>query len=98
MLTDTYIGGMSKTNKTGGAAKGGPSSISKKVPTMEDVIGWVRKDLQSAHYLLGIVLMRHPELVDEIGRSVYETVMRKEQGPAIDHVDDLKKEAEGYAD
>jgi len=54
-------------------------------PSKESVLEWVRKDLQSAHYLLGVILHRHPEIVSEIGETVYETVMRKESGPAINH-------------
>jgi len=94
---------MSKNKQIRGAAKGGPSPISSP-PTLENVKEWVRKDLQSAHYLLGVVLMRHPELVAEIGEQVYKTVMRKEAGPAIDHVDKdreidrPKEEEKGYAD
>lgn len=105
---------MSKNKQNGRAAKGGPSSLNGSktpapgaVPSKVEVLDWVRKDLQSAHYLLGIILTRHPEIVDEMADNVYETVMRKEQGAAIDHVSPdpaqtekirLEQEAAGYAD
>jgi len=57
-----------------------------KIPTKEEVIGWVKKDLHSAHYLLGVILYRHPEIVEELSNEIYESVMTKENGAAINHV------------
>jgi len=74
---------MSKKQTQNGAAQGAAPSIS---PSPESVLDWVRKDLQAAHYLLGIVLQSHPEIVEDMGKNVYETIMRKENGAGIDHV------------
>lgn len=91
MLTDTYLGGMSKTNKNGGSPKGSPSSVSS--PSVEQVREWVKQDFESAHYLLGLILKRHPEIVGEIADLVYYTVNEKEKGSGIDHVEkELKEE------
>lgn len=80
---------MSNNTKKNEGAPGVPSSALKVgVPTKENVLEWVRKDLEAAHYLLGIVLHRHPEIIEEMGETVYETVMRKESGSAINHVPD----------
>jgi len=58
----------------------------KEAPTKEVVEEWVRKDLESAHYLLGVILHRYPEIVSTIALEVYENAMTKENGAAIDHV------------
>lgn len=63
----------------------GPGTARADAPQKSTVLEWVRKDLQSAHYLLGVILHRHPEIVEEMAETVYETVMRKENGAAIDH-------------
>jgi len=63
-----------------------PPKGAAELPSVEKVAEWVRKDLQSAHYLLGIVLMRHPEIVNELAGSIYQTVKEKEKSAAIDHV------------
>lgn len=57
-----------------------------EAPSKDTVKNWVRRDLESARYMLEVILKRHPEIVDELGDIIYETVMRKESGPAIDHV------------
>lgn len=61
------------------------SAAPVEAPKKATVLEWVRKDLQSAHYLLGVILHRHPEIVEEMAETVYETVMRKEAGAAISH-------------
>lgn len=55
-------------------------------PDKATVLEWVKKDLHSAHYLLGLVLQRHPEIVEEVANNIFDTVMIKENGAAIDHV------------
>lgn len=55
-------------------------------PSKATVLDWVKKDLQSAHYLLGLVLQLHPEIVEEMANNVFDTVMIKANGSAIDHV------------
>lgn len=54
-------------------------------PSEAQVVDWVRKDLESAHYLLGIILKRYPDIITEMGKDVYRTTMKKENGAAIDH-------------
>lgn len=54
-------------------------------PSEETVVKWVRKDMESAHYLLGIILQRYPHIITEMGKDVYRTTMEKENGAAIDH-------------
>lgn len=69
-------------------------------PTKETVREWIRKDLESAHYLLGLVLKRYPEIVIDIANSIHEHAMTKENGAAIDHTKpvNVAEEAKGYAD
>lgn len=63
-----------------------PPGQNVTVPEKATVLTWIRKDLEAAHYLLGIILQRHPEIVEEMADQVYDTIMRKENGAAIDHV------------
>lgn len=56
-------------------------------PDKATVADWVRKDLNSAHYLLGVVLHRYPQIIDEIADRIFEHAMTKENGAAIDYAD-----------
>jgi len=87
---------MSNTTQNGRVPKGDPSSL-PETPSLETVKKWVVKDLESAHYMLGLVLHRHPEIIEEMAQNIYDAVMRKEQGAGIDHVPAME-EAKGYAD
>lgn len=60
-------------------------------PTPELVKEWVKRDLASAHYFLG-VLMRYPEIMDACAQQIYEHVMLKENGAAIDHIPSAQPE------
>lgn len=87
---------MSKNTQKRGTAKGGPSSVKSGYPTLAPgavpmpdkatVLDWVKKDLGSAHYLLGLILQRHPEIIREVADSIYDKVLAKEGGAGIDHV------------
>ncbi|QCQ85061.1 hypothetical protein [Blackfly microvirus SF02] len=75
------------------------ASEKKPSPTKEMVKEWVKRDLSSAHYFLG-VLLRYPEIMDDCAEQIYDHVMLKENGSAIDHVsgagmshDELKRDA-----
>lgn len=84
---------MSKKQQEKRAPKVGPSSLSGSPapapgavpPDKATIADWVRKDLNSAHYLLGVVLQRYPQIIDEIADSIHEHAMTKENGAAIDH-------------
>lgn len=58
----------------------------KTAPTRDQVEKWVRKDLASAHYLLGVLLQRYPDVVTSLAHDIYDHAMVKENGAAIDHV------------
>lgn len=58
----------------------------KPVFTRDQVEKWVRKDLASAHYLLGLLLQRYPDVVTSLAHDIYDHAMIKENGSAIDHV------------
>lgn len=66
--------------------KGGKSPVTPKVPTKEQIREWVRRDLHSAHYFMGI-LLRYPEIMDSCAQQIYDYAMKKENGPGIDHVE-----------
>lgn len=55
-------------------------------PSPDVIREWVKKDLQSAHYLLGLVLERYPEVVEAMADQIVAHVKSKENGAAIDHV------------
>lgn len=55
-------------------------------PTKDQVLQWVKADLRSAHYFLGM-LMRYPEILDSCAQQIYDHAMMKEGGAAIDQVD-----------
>jgi len=58
----------------------------RRAPRKEEVLEWVKKDLESCHYLLGVVLKLYPEVVARMADDVFETIMEKEKGAAVDHV------------
>lgn len=57
----------------------------KVVPTKEQVKEWIRRDMAAASYFLSMML-RYPEILENIADQLYEKVMREEQGPGIEHV------------
>lgn len=81
---------MDKNNQNGKAVKDG----SLPPPTREMVRDWVKKDLNSAHYLLGLVLTKYPEIVVELSDIIYDNVMTKENGAAINTAVPVGKEAD----
>lgn len=54
-------------------------------PTLEDVKSWIQRDLQASHYFLGL-LLRHPEAIDAAANEMYQAILIKENGSAIEHV------------
>lgn len=57
-----------------------------ETPTRDQVQKWVRKDLESAHYLFGVLLHRYPDLIESLANDIYDHAMKLEGGAAIDHV------------
>lgn len=61
-------------------------SPKQEAPSREAVQSWVKKDLASAHYLLGVLLHRYPDVINSLANDVYDHAMKLENGAAIDHV------------
>lgn len=57
----------------------------KNIPPPEQVEIWVKKDLEAAHYFLGL-LLQYPEVIKTAAAQIHAHVMAKENGSAIDHV------------
>lgn len=73
-----------KKQKESGSPTPAPGAV--PMPDKATVLDWVKKDLGSAHYLLGLILQRHPEIIREVADSIYDKVLAKEGGAGIDHV------------
>lgn len=64
---------MVTTKENGRVSKGEPTN--PKEPNLQTTVDWVRKDLEAAHYLLGLIL-NTPRLRDEItqimGQKIFD--------------------------
>lgn len=54
-------------------------------PTKEQVRDWVKRDVSASSYFLSMML-RYPELLEELSDKLYEKILSEEQGALIDHV------------
>lgn len=54
-------------------------------PSREQVREWTKRDLLAASYFLNL-LQRYPEIIDEMADLIYDHATIKENGAAIDHV------------
>jgi len=54
-------------------------------PTCKEIQEWTKKDLVAASYFLSM-LLRYPEIVDDLGRQIFEHANKLEGGAAIDHL------------
>lgn len=53
-----------------------PQAKKTEIPaTQEQVRAWIRKDLNAAHFLLGMVLQDHPDIVTELADMIYNKAM-----------------------
>lgn len=58
----------------------------QEMPDIDIVKKWVRKDMESAQYLLAFILQRHPEIIDAVAEEIYNKSILQEQGPAVSHL------------
>lgn len=56
---------------------------SQKIPSLDEVKEWTKKDLQAATYFLGM-LQRYPEIIDAIATLIHHHAKTTEQGAAVD--------------
>lgn len=77
---------MEKILNNGQSVPGTDSQKRTPAPTRDQVEKWVKKDLASAHYLLGVLLTRYPDVVTSLAHDIYDHAMKQEDGAAIDHV------------
>lgn len=54
-------------------------------PTKEQVRDWVKRDVTASSYFLSMML-RYPELLEELSDKLYEKILSEEQGALIDHM------------
>lgn len=68
--------------------KSAPKGETKKteMPSKDVVLEWVKKDLDSAIYLMSFVRHRHPEVLENMAEEIYQKAKREEQGQAIEHI------------
>ncbi|QCQ85056.1 hypothetical protein [Blackfly microvirus SF02] len=64
--------------------KNGASKLKMETPTQEVVVGWIKRDLEAAHYFLGI-LRKYPEIIEKLGVEMFEYIKKTEMGAGIDH-------------
>lgn len=76
--------GATKESSTPGSVFGSEPG-QKVAPTQEQVQAWVKRDLEAAHYFLGL-LLQYPEVIAIAAKEIREHVLRKENGAGIDHV------------
>lgn len=56
-----------------------------EVPSKETVKEWVRRDITASSYFLSL-LLRYPDIIENIAEQLYERIMSEEQGAVIDHI------------
>lgn len=61
-----------------------PSEV-PSVPSREAVHEWIKRDISAASYFLSM-LLRYPDIMESMSGELYAAILKKEQGPAIDHV------------
>lgn len=59
-----YFSGMENNTQTAEPVQ------DRKAPNLENVKKWVRADLEAAHYLLGLVLIEFPEVIDRMAQDL----------------------------
>jgi len=64
------------------------------VPSKEDVVGWVKRDLTASSYFLAMVL-HYPDLIERLGEELYERILSDEQGALIDKI--TKAQEDGFS-
>lgn len=79
LMTD----GKSQSSKYSGPGPGAGESIKPVPPDQPTVASWVKRDLEAAHYFLG-VLLRYPEIMESVAQQIIDHVNAKENGAAID--------------
>lgn len=67
-------------------------TIEKKAPTQEQVKEWVRRDITASSYFLSL-LLRYPDIVENIADQLYERIQSEANGSVIDHI-----KSENHAD
>lgn len=60
-------------------------NTAKVAPSQEQVKEWVRRDITASSYFLSL-LLRYPDIVENIATQLYERIMSEEQGSVIDHI------------
>lgn len=55
------------------------------IPDQETVNQWVKRDLEAAHYFLGL-LLRYPDAIKKASEEIYKDIKLKENGALIDKV------------
>lgn len=54
-------------------------------PNKDQVREWVRRDITASSYFLSL-LLRYPDIVENIADQLYDRIMSDEHGAAIDHL------------
>lgn len=57
----------------------------KKMPSKETVKEWVRRDVSASSYFLSM-LLRYPDIIENVAEQLYDRIMSEEHGAAIDHI------------
>lgn len=64
----------------------------KKVPSQDQVKEWVRRDITASSYFLSL-LLRYPDIIENIADQLYERIQSEANGAVIDHI-----KSENHAD
>lgn len=62
-----------------------------KVPSREDVHQWIKRDISASSYFLSM-LLRYPDIIESMAGELYAKVLERENGAAVDHVDEKQTE------
>lgn len=76
---------LKKPAQAGKSSKVLDNGVKVELPTQETVRLWVRRDISASSYFLGM-LMRYPDLVDQLADELYKRILADEKGALIDRI------------
>lgn len=86
LLTPDQIEDVKKYGTLEAPAENTTKSVDNKMPDVDTVHAWVKKDIESSIYLMSFVVHRYPEVLRALAEEIYNKAMKEEQGPAVNHI------------
>lgn len=77
--------GYGEPRKAGAKSSKLENGVKVEMPSQENVRLWVRRDISASSYFLGM-LLRYPDLVDQLADELYKRILADEKGAVIDRI------------